>query len=94
MAATTTSTTTAATDDLTAEVTAWLEANWDPDLTVEEWWDRLGNSGWAVPTWPEQWFGKGLSRAEGVRVMQTISGFPALGAPRIVSTIGTNEGSQ
>ena len=40
--------TTAPTDDLTAEVTAWLEDNWDPDLTVEEWWDRLGRSGWAV----------------------------------------------
>ncbi len=65
MAATTTTTT----DDLTAEVTAWLEANWDPDLTVEE------------------WFGKGLSRAEGVRVMQTISGFPALGAPGGLGTL-------
>jgi len=40
-----------ATDDLTAEVTSWLEEHWDPDLTVEEWWDRLGRSGWAVPTW-------------------------------------------
>ena len=74
-------TTTTPTDDLTAEVTAWLEANWDPDLTVEEWWGRLGPSGWAVPTWPEEWYGKGLSRAEGVRVMQTISAYPALGAP-------------
>ena len=43
-------TTTAPTDDLTAEVTAWLEENWDPDLTVGEWWERLGPSGWAAPT--------------------------------------------
>jgi alkylation response protein AidB-like acyl-CoA dehydrogenase len=85
MAATTT--TTGTTDDLTAEVTAWLEANWDPELTVEEWWDRLGRSGWAVPTWPDEWFGKGLSRAESVRVMQTISGFPALGAPGGLGTL-------
>ena len=38
------------TGDVTDEVTAWLEENWDPDLTVEEWWDRLGRSGWATPT--------------------------------------------
>jgi alkylation response protein AidB-like acyl-CoA dehydrogenase len=80
-------TTTTATDDLTAEVTAWLEANWDPDLTVEEWWGRLGPSGWAVPTWPVESYGKALSRAEGVRVMQTISGFPALGAPGGLGTL-------
>ena len=77
-----TAVTTAPTDDLTAEVTAWLEANWDPDLTVEEWWERLGRSGWAVPTWPEEWFGKGLSRAEGVAVDADDRRVrPALGAP-------------
>ncbi len=75
-------TTTTATDDLTAEVTAWLDANWDPDLTVEEWWGRLGPSGWAVPTWPVESYGKGLSRSEGVRVMQTISGYPRAGRAR------------
>ena len=28
--------------DAVAEVKAWLEENWDPDLTVAEWWERLG----------------------------------------------------
>src|SRR5437660_8269263 len=67
--------------DVTAEVNAWLEENWDPDLTVAEWWERLGTSGWAVPTWPVESFGKGLSRPEGVRVQQVITDFGALGAP-------------
>jgi len=40
--------TTLTTDDPVAEVTAWLEANWDPDITVAEWWDRLGSAGWAA----------------------------------------------
>ncbi|HEX5268701.1 MAG TPA: acyl-CoA dehydrogenase family protein [Acidimicrobiales bacterium] len=66
---------------VTSEVTAWLEENWDPDLTVGEWWDRLGNSGWAAPTWPEEWFGKGLSRQEAVAVQGAIARFGALGAP-------------
>ena len=70
-----------ATRDVVAEVTAWLEENWDPDLTVGEWWERLGLSGWGTPTWPEEWFGKGLSRAEGVRVGNAIADFGAVGPP-------------
>ena len=31
--------------DITGEVKAWLEENWDPDLTVGEWWERLGTAG-------------------------------------------------
>src|SRR5437660_6578195 len=69
------------TEDVTAELTAWLNDNWDPDLTVGEWWERLGTSGWAAPTWPDDWYGRGLSREEGVRVQATISKFGALGAP-------------
>jgi alkylation response protein AidB-like acyl-CoA dehydrogenase len=67
--------------DVTAEVTAWLEDNWDPDLTVAEWWQRLGHSGWAAPAWPEEWFGKGLSRDDAVRVQRAITAFGALGPP-------------
>ena len=67
--------------DVKAEVTAWLEENWDPDLTVAEWWERLGLAGWVAPTWPEEWYGKGLSREEGVRAHQAISEFGALGVP-------------
>jgi alkylation response protein AidB-like acyl-CoA dehydrogenase len=63
------------------EVKAWLSENWDPDLTVAEWWDRLGTSGWAAPTWPVDSYGKGLPRAVGVAVQRTIREFGALGAP-------------
>ncbi|MDD9371267.1 MAG: acyl-CoA dehydrogenase family protein, partial [Acidimicrobiales bacterium] len=72
---------TTTTGDPVADVKAWLADNWDPDLTVAEWWNRLGTSGWAVPTWPSAWFGKDLSRAEGVRVQQAIADFGALPAP-------------
>ena len=66
---------------VTAEVTAWLEENWDPDLTVGEWWERLGLSGWAAPTWPEDWYGKGMGRADAALVGRAIADFGALGAP-------------
>jgi alkylation response protein AidB-like acyl-CoA dehydrogenase len=68
-------------DDISTEVTEWLEESWDPELTVGEWWERLGTSGWAAPTWPAEWYGKGLTREEGVRVQQAIADFGALGAP-------------
>ncbi len=71
----------ATSSDLVQELTAWLTENWDPDLTVGEWWDRLGMSGWAAPSYPTDAYGKGLSREDSVKVQQTIAEFGALGAP-------------
>jgi alkylation response protein AidB-like acyl-CoA dehydrogenase len=73
--------TTTDTVDAVTEVKEWLAANWDPDLTVGEWWERLGTSGWAAPMLPENAYGKGLSRAEVVRVQEAIAEFGALPAP-------------
>jgi alkylation response protein AidB-like acyl-CoA dehydrogenase len=58
------------------EALSWLGANWDPALTVRAWWALLAESGWGFPTWPEQWFGKGLSAdaAAGVRSAFTDTG--------------------
>jgi len=63
------------------EAHAWLESNWDPDLTVGEWWERLGDARWAVPMWPEEWFGRGLSRSDGAQVARAIKDVGALPAP-------------
>lgn len=67
--------------DVIAELKAWLEQNWDPDITVGEWWERLGLAGWSAPLLPENAYGRGLQRADAVRVQQTIAEFGALGAP-------------
>jgi alkylation response protein AidB-like acyl-CoA dehydrogenase len=67
--------------DAVGEVKAWLEENWDPDLTVAEWWERLGLAGWAAPGLPEHAYGKGLNRNDSVAVQATIAEFGALGAP-------------
>jgi alkylation response protein AidB-like acyl-CoA dehydrogenase len=40
---------------------SWLRENWDPDLTVRQWWARLANAGWSFPSWPRNWFGHGLN---------------------------------
>ncbi|HEX4903346.1 MAG TPA: acyl-CoA dehydrogenase family protein [Acidimicrobiales bacterium] len=67
--------------EIIAELDAWLNENWDPEITVEEWWNRLGLSGWGAPMWPEEWYGKGLNRAEAVAVQNRIGEFGALPAP-------------
>lgn len=67
--------------DVADEIRTWLEENWDPDLTVAEWWERLGLAGWSAPTLPENAYGRGLSRNDAVVVGNTIAEFGALGAP-------------
>ncbi len=63
------------------ELRAWLDDNWDPDLTVAQWWEKLGTAGWAAPTLPTNAYGKGLSRADAVAVGNAIAEYGALGAP-------------
>jgi alkylation response protein AidB-like acyl-CoA dehydrogenase len=43
-----------------AEVRAWLEKNWDPNLGLVEWRNKLCDSGWGAPHWPKEWYGRDL----------------------------------
>lgn len=43
-----------------AEVRAWLERNWDPNLGLVEWRNKLIDSGWGAPHWPKAWYGRDL----------------------------------
>ena len=47
-------------EDVRSEVKQWLADNWDPDLALLDWRRKLVDSGWATPTWPVEWFGRGL----------------------------------
>jgi alkylation response protein AidB-like acyl-CoA dehydrogenase len=70
------------TEDLVRdEIRSWLADNWDPDSTVAEWWDRLCDSGWAMPTWPEEWFGRGLPRELAGVVNAELRSAGAIGPP-------------
>ena len=46
-----------------AEVRAWLADNWDPQLSLIEWRQRLVHSGWGAPGWPVNLYGRGLEAA-------------------------------
>lgn len=69
------------TGDIRTEALEWLNEHWDPELTVRHWWRLLAESGWGFPTWPPEWFGRGLppEAAAPVREAFTIAG--AIGPP-------------
>ncbi len=73
--------TTPSTDQVLEELHDWLSSQWDPELTVGAWWERLGLAGWSAPSLPTNAYGKGLNRNDGVRIAQAIAAFGALGAP-------------
>jgi alkylation response protein AidB-like acyl-CoA dehydrogenase len=47
-------------EGLRSEVRAWVSSSWDPSLSLRDWRTRLVDAGWAVPSWPERWYGRGL----------------------------------
>jgi alkylation response protein AidB-like acyl-CoA dehydrogenase len=44
-----------------AEVQAWLGDEWDSDRPHAEWVAALVDAGYAAPSWPREWFGRGLA---------------------------------
>ncbi len=74
------------THPIALEVRAWLEANWDPDLSLVAWRDRLAESGWGQPAWPKEFYGRGLSAREAAIVQAEFARIGAVGpapaAPR------------
>ncbi|HEV8297027.1 MAG TPA: acyl-CoA dehydrogenase family protein [Acidimicrobiales bacterium] len=66
---------------LRREVRSWIAANWDPDLTVREWWRRLADAGWGFPTWPREWFGRGLPEEAAEAVHDELARAGVLGPP-------------
>ncbi|MEM7285833.1 MAG: acyl-CoA dehydrogenase family protein [Actinomycetota bacterium] len=46
--------------DVEGEVLDWFHTEWDPGLALLDWREKLVSSGWAVPSWSTDWFGRGL----------------------------------
>lgn len=68
-------------DAVRGEVRAWLDGNWSPDLTLREWWGRLAEAGWAFPTWPEGYGGRGLPARAARVVAEELTRVGAVGPP-------------
>ena len=70
-----------ASPDWVDELRSFLHDNWDPSLTVGEWWDLLGMAGWSAPLLPGDAYGRGMNRADAMLAGRIIADFGALGAP-------------
>jgi alkylation response protein AidB-like acyl-CoA dehydrogenase len=68
------------TETIDLDVHGWLAANWDPTLTVGEWWKRLADARLAHPTLPEPW-GRDWSRDETAQLVRGMVERKALGPP-------------
>src|ERR1700688_3201336 len=43
-----------------AELAEWVRQYWNPAMALRDWRELLLESGWAVPSWPRRWHGRGL----------------------------------
>ena len=68
-------------DDVSAEAVDWVGANWDPDLTVGEWWTLLADAGYSHPTLSESAGGRGYSRSQNRALRQAMADAGTLGPP-------------
>ena len=60
----------AVTEELRLEVGRWLDEHWDPALPRKEWLALVVDAGWAVPTWPTEWYGRAASAAEATLIAE------------------------
>jgi alkylation response protein AidB-like acyl-CoA dehydrogenase len=68
-------------DEVRAAAGRWIEAHWDPDLSLVEWRTLLLEAGWACPSWPAQWYGQGLPVAADSVVAEELDAHGAPGTP-------------
>jgi alkylation response protein AidB-like acyl-CoA dehydrogenase len=64
-----------------AELAAWVREHWDPDLPLRDWRELLLEAGWAVPSWPARWHGRGLPGWADELVASELVRLGAVGVP-------------
>jgi alkylation response protein AidB-like acyl-CoA dehydrogenase len=74
--------------DLRAEVQAWLAAN--AEVRGRAFREAVIDAGWAAPSWPVEWFGKGLPMALSRVVAEEFARAGAVGAGQDASNLWAN----
>jgi alkylation response protein AidB-like acyl-CoA dehydrogenase len=64
-----------------AQLAAWVGENWDPDRPLRDWRELLLEAGWAVPSWPRRWHGRGLPAWADELVASELVRLGAVGTP-------------
>ncbi|GAC1593422.1 MAG: acyl-CoA dehydrogenase family protein [Acidimicrobiales bacterium] len=65
--------------DVRDEVSSWLDSTWDSERPLAEWRALLADSGWGAPTWPTNFFGRGLEPTLAPVVAEEFSRHGAVG---------------
>ena len=68
-------------DQLQPVVREWCRQQWDSSLSLIEWRRRLLNSGWAVPSWPREWYGRACPAWADELVGRELTDAGAVGVP-------------
>ncbi len=63
------------------EARRWLRSHWNPTLELSVWRRELHASGWACPTWPVEWSGRGLPAWADDVVREELMAAGAVGTP-------------
>jgi len=64
--------------EIRSEVEAWIDANWDPELTVRTWWARLTEAGLSQPQLPPP-YGRGYSGPQAAAVSAAVKAKGVMG---------------
>jgi alkylation response protein AidB-like acyl-CoA dehydrogenase len=70
-----------------AELRDWIGANWDPELSLAAWRQRLADSGWACPDWPADCCGRGLPAGVAAQVAVVMAAARIPGPPEGVGVV-------
>ena len=68
-------------ESLREELRSWLAKSWDTDISLVEWRNRLVDACWAMPSWPSEWYGRGLASWADDLVRSEILEYGAVGLP-------------
>ncbi|MBF66973.1 MAG: acyl-CoA dehydrogenase [Gammaproteobacteria bacterium] len=54
-------------------VNAWLNDNWDPNISLQEWRTRLVEGGWSTTQWPSEFFGRDFTMEQAAVVTRVFN---------------------
>lgn len=66
--------------EVLSEVRTWLENNWNANASLIEWRSKLAETGWGIPHWPTQFFGRGYSQSLANKIDAEFTRIGAIGA--------------
>ena len=69
--------------EIRAEARAWLAENWDVGSSLLAWRSKLADSGWGVPHWPRQWYGRGVAVAMEAAIEEEFATIGAVGVAKV-----------